>query len=81
MKEKLTAGITLGFIFTLFFYYKVINPSTDDNIVSTTTQSNILVESINKESIQKNHLMILDPVSSYELSGSIVCWLVKAATS
>ena len=26
MKEKLTAIITLGFILSLFFYYKVINP-------------------------------------------------------
>ena len=40
MKERLTAFITLGFIFSLFFYYKVINPIDNNLLQSNINNSN-----------------------------------------
>ncbi len=45
MKEKITAFITLGFIFSLFFYYKAINPVNNDvSYMDINTSSGVNVE-------------------------------------
>ncbi len=64
MKEKLTATITLGFIFSLFFYYKIINPIVDNSTLS----DNVNVESIvefSQDIVEEkdNKLEINPPVS------------------
>ena len=51
MKDKLIATVTLGFIFSLFFYYKVVNPS-EDNIVSAITSTDSVEEFV-QEVIEK----------------------------
>ena len=35
MKDKLIATITLGLIFSLFFYYKVVNPNHENLVFDT----------------------------------------------
>ena len=66
MKDKLIATITLGFIFSLFFYYKVVNPN-DENIVSSINSvdpvEEFVLEVINKE---QNMLNETTPVSDSE---------------
>ncbi len=43
MKDKLIAITTLGFIFSLFFYYKVISPLDSTSTLSEIDESNHLV--------------------------------------
>ena len=63
MKDKLIAAVTLGFIFSLFFYYKVVNPS-EDNIVSTITSTDSVEEFV-QEVIEKENNMLenISPIS------------------
>lgn len=56
MKDKLIATITLGFIFSLFFYYKVAN-SNNENLVSSVNNVD-LVEEFVQEVIQKENNML-----------------------
>ena len=56
MKDKLIATITLGFIFSLFFYYKVVNPSNDNHV---STENNLdSVEEFVQEVIEKENNML-----------------------
>ena len=63
MKDKLIAAVTLGFIFSLFFYYKVVNPS-EDNIISTITSTDSVEEFV-QEVIEKENNMLenISPIS------------------
>ena len=63
MKDKLIATVTLGFIFSLFFYYKVVNPS-EANMVSTITSTNSVEEFV-QEVIEKENNMLenISPIS------------------
>ncbi|SVE44724.1 uncharacterized protein METZ01_LOCUS497578, partial [marine metagenome] len=63
MKDKLIATVTLGFIFSLFFYYKVVNPS-NDNVVSTITNTDSVEEFV-QEVIEKENNMLenISPIS------------------
>jgi len=63
MKDKLIAAVTLGFVFSLFFYYKVVNPS-EDNIVSTITSTDSVEEFV-QEVIEKENNMLenISPIS------------------
>ena len=56
MKERLSAILTLGFIFSLFFYYKVINP-VESNTVASALDSNeqiIDIQEIDSATINLN---------------------------
>ena len=55
MKDILIATVTLGFIFSLFFYYKVVNPS-EDNIVSTITSTNSVEEFVQEVVEKENNI-------------------------
>ena len=63
MKDKIIAAVTLGFIFSLFFYYKVVNPS-EDNIISTITSTDSVEEFV-QEVIEKENNMLenISPIS------------------
>ena len=63
MKDKLIAAVTLGFIFSLFFYYKVVNPS-EGNIVSPITSTDSVEEFV-QEVIEKENNMLenISPIS------------------
>ena len=65
MKEKLTAIITLGFIFSLFFYYKVVNPTPVDSSLSENVNTESVVE-LSQDIIENkdNDLEINTSVSS-----------------
>ena len=65
MKEKLTAIITLGFIFSLFFYYKVVNPTPVDSSLSENVNTESVVE-LSQDIIENkdNNLEINTSVSS-----------------
>ena len=62
MKDKLIATITLGFIFSLFFYYKVVNPN-DENLVSSADNidpvEEFVLEVINKEKNMLNETIVI----------------------
>ena len=62
MKDKLIATITLGFIFSLFFYYKVVNPN-DGNLVSSADNidpvEEFVLEVINKEKNMLNETIVI----------------------
>ena len=63
MKDKLIAAVTLGFIFSLFFYYKVVNPS-EGNIASPITSTDSVEEFV-QEVIEKENNMLenISPIS------------------
>jgi len=65
MKEKLTAIITIGFIFSLFFYYKVVNPTPMNSSLSENVNTESVVE-LSQDVIENkdNKLEITDSVSS-----------------
>ena len=65
MKEKLTAIITLGFIFSLFFYYKVVNPTPVNSSLSENVNAESVVE-LSQDIIENkdNDLEINTSVSS-----------------
>ena len=60
MKEKLSAIITLGFIFSLFFYYKLINPVENEivnsNVNNTEHKPNIKV-------IENDNIPLIDEIA------------------
>ena len=62
MKDKLIATITLGFIFSLFFYYKVVNPN-HENLVSSANNvdpvEEFVLEVISKEKNMLNETIVI----------------------
>tara|TARA_Y100000996_G_scaffold86632_1_gene60408 strand:+ start:132 stop:605 length:474 start_codon:yes stop_codon:yes gene_type:complete len=62
MKDKLIATITLGLIFSLFFYYKVVNPN-HENLVSSANNidpvEEFVLEVINKEKNMLNEAIVI----------------------
>ena len=68
MKDKLIAVATLGFIFSLFFYYKVISPADSISTLSEIDESNQVVHfdvQISEE--KKLNEMTTSTAGSFEL--------------
>ena len=54
MKEKTTAILTLGCIFSLFFYYKISSPNHQDIAVDNTISENEVVQQLIEKVENKN---------------------------
>ena len=79
MRDKLIAMTTLGCIFSLFFYYKVINPADDTSTLSKIDSSNPIVGFVNHIEEQDNPINLIDvPLSDsseIEKSDNVNCEL------
>ena len=60
MKEKLSAIITLGFIFSLFFYYKLINP-VENEIVNSNVNNTEHIPNI--KVIENDNIPLIDEIA------------------
>ena len=60
MKEKLSAVLTVGFIFSLFFYYKVINPVENNMDISSVNQNKEILE---VEIIEDENINLIDEIA------------------
>jgi len=60
MKEKLSAIITLGFIFSLFFYYKLINP-VENEIVNSNVNNAEHIPNI--KVIENDNIPLIDEIA------------------
>ena len=60
MKEKLSAILTIGFIFSLFFYYKVINPIENNIGISSINQNK---EILKVEVIEDDNINLIDEIA------------------
>ena len=70
MKEKLIAIITLGFIFSLFFYYKVINP-VENEIASSSINNHEKTSEI--EVIKDSNITLVDEIAIEEKNENNNC--------
>ena len=60
MKEKLSAALAVGFIFSLFFYYKVINPVENNMNISSVNQNKEILEF---EIIKDENINMIDEIA------------------
>jgi len=60
MKEKLSAILTLGVIFSLFFYYKVINPVENDIVISSLDSND---KPIIAKVVENNDINLIDEIA------------------
>ena len=65
MKEKLSAILTVGFIFSLFFYYKVINPVENNIDISSVNQNKEILE---VEIIEDDNINLIDEIAIDEIN-------------
>ena len=60
MKERLSAVLTIGFILSLFFYYKVINPAENNMNISSVNQNKEILE---VEIIEDENINIINEIA------------------
>ena len=60
MKERLSAVLAVGIIFSLFFYYKVINPVENNMNISSINQNKEILEF---EIIEDENINIIDEIA------------------
>ena len=60
MKERLSAALAVGFIFSLFFYYKVINPVENNINISSVNQNKEILEF---EIIKDENINMIDEIA------------------
>ena len=80
MKEKITGFLTLGCIFSLFFYYKVYSPNNDVSLIESKQSVNMIAEKLYEEISEASQAETLLDSNSEDINLKDECFLNQEGT-